>query len=56
MITHFDFDLTGIAETHLSGDQVLEIDCNAWFGSNRKNIHIKAKKGSGGVGFLTKII
>lgn len=25
-----------------------------WIGSNRKNIHIKAPKGSGGVGLLIK--
>ena len=54
MMNHLDLDLVGIAETYLLGDRELEIDEYAWFGSNRKNIHIKAKKGSGGVGFLIR--
>ena len=51
-IKHLDFDLIGIAETHLTGIDVLNIDDYQWFGSNRQNIHIRARTGSGGVGFL----
>ena len=39
---------------HLLHDQILDVEGYTWFGSNRKNIHIRAKKGSGGVGFLIK--
>ena len=51
MINYLDVVRIGIAETHLLRDQLLEIDGYTWFGSNRKNIHIRAKKGSGGVCF-----
>ena len=54
LVTYLDLDIIGIAETHLMNEKLLEIDGYTWFGNNRKNIHIKAKKGSGGVGFLIR--
>ena len=48
-----DLDIIGIAETHLYNNQNIELDGYVWFGQNRKK-HIKAKKGSGGIGFLIK--
>ena len=54
LLNHLDLDIIGIAETHLLNTQVIEIDGYSWFGNNRSNIHIRAKKGSGGVGFLVK--
>lgn len=54
LIRQLDLDILGIGETHLRRDQVLGMDGFTWFGSNRKGLHKKAKKGSGGVGFLVK--
>ena len=33
---------------------VIGMDGYSWFSNNRNNIHIRAKKGSGGIGFLVK--
>ena len=49
-----DLDVIGIAETHLKNNDVLELTGYVWLGHNRKNTHIKAKKGSGGVGVFLK--
>ena len=54
MISYLDLDIIGMAETHLMNDKLLEIDGYSWFGNNRKYIHIKAKKGLGGVGMFYK--
>ena len=54
ILRHLDLDIIGIADTHFLHDQSLEVEAYTWFGSNRKNIHIRAKKGSGGFGFLIK--
>ena len=35
-------------------DQILSLDGFTWFGNNRKGLHRKAKKGSGGIRFLIK--
>ena len=51
MLNHLDLDIIGIAETHLLSGQVIEIDGYSWFGNNRNDIHIRAKKGSGVLGF-----
>ena len=52
LIRHLDVDILGISETHLLNDQVLSVERFTWFGNNRKGLDRKAKKGSGGVGFL----
>ena len=41
-------------ETHLIGDNNIVKIGYIWFGQNRKYLHFKARKGSGGVGFLVK--
>ena len=48
-----NFDIIGIAETHLVDDEKIQLPGYTWYGQNRKK-HIKAKKGSGGVGFFVK--
>lgn len=49
-----NFDIVGLAETHLIKRQELKLKHYEWFGHNRHNIHFKAKTGSGGVGFLIR--
>lgn len=49
-----DFDILGIAESHLLNDDILQLDGYTWFGFNRNNIHIRAKSGSGGIGFFIR--
>jgi hypothetical protein len=38
----------------LKANQVIEIEGYKWFGHNRANMHVRAKTGSGGIGFLIK--
>ena len=49
-----NLDIIGVAESHLLGQNSLEIDGYKWFGNNRKSVHTKARKGSGGVGIFVK--
>lgn len=49
-----DADITTIYETHLPDQNGIEIDSYQWIGFNRKEIHRKAPKVSGGVGMLIK--
>ena len=46
-------DIIGIAETHLHDKQNLDLPGYTWYGQNREK-HVKAKKGSGGIGFFVK--
>lgn len=46
--------ILGLAETHLVGQSVVDIEGYAWFGHNRKHIHVRARTGSGGVGVLVR--
>ena len=46
-------DIVSLNETHLTGDQDIELAGYTWFGQNRK-MHRRAVKGSGGVGILVK--
>ena len=48
------FDIVGKAETHLINKQELKLRNYVWYGHNRRNIHFRAKVGSGGVGFSIK--
>jgi hypothetical protein len=50
-----DFDILGIAESHLRNNDAIYLSGYSWFGNNRKNIHVNARSGSGGVGFLILI-
>jgi hypothetical protein len=47
-------DIIGIAETHLLRNNTLSVPGYSWYGGNRTNIHVRSKKGSGGVGVLIK--
>ena len=47
-------DIIGLCETYLQGNESLEIDGYQWFGQNRDGINARARRGSGGVGFLVK--
>lgn len=53
-LEYLEVDILGLAETHLSGSNVLDIDGYSWFGNNRKRMHVNARRGSGGVGFLLR--
>lgn len=53
-ILNKDLDILGIVETHLRNNDIINVDGYIWFGKNRHTLHPKAKKGSGGVGFLVK--
>ena len=50
-----NLDIIGLAETHLRDDgNKLEFPGYKWYGHNRSEIHIRARNGFGGVGFLLK--
>ena len=46
-----NIDILGVAETHLTAREELNLKRYLWFGRNRKS-NMKAWTGSGGVGFL----
>ena len=54
IINNLDCDIFGINETHLINYNKLLMQGFPWFGFNRQNIHVNARRGSGGVGFLVK--
>lgn len=49
-----NLDIIGICETHLKGFNKLSVPGYQWFGQNRTKLHLNAKLGSGGVGFLIR--
>ena len=49
-----DFDICGIAETHLMGDNTPSLEGYSVFTHNRKSIHRRAKCGSNGVCLFVK--
>ena len=49
-----DCDILCLCETHLVGDQNIVMTGYKWFGYNRQALHIRAPKGSGGVGILVR--
>ena len=49
-----DLDAIGVAETHLSPRDVVQMDRYTWIGHSRKTKHKKAVSSSGGVGLLIK--
>ena len=49
-----ELDIIGIAETHLLKNNYINIEGFKWYGNNRKQIHRRAPKGSGGVGIFVK--
>ena len=52
IIISLDSQIVSIKETHLINDAVIHVLKYIWYGHNRKNLHVNAPKGSGGVGFL----
>ena len=54
IIQGINSDIISLNETHLIGDNNIQIDGYAWYGHNRQQQHIRAQRGSGGVGFLIK--
>ena len=53
-VLHCNFDVCGIAETHLIGNDAPCMEGYAVFNHNRDSIHIRARCGSGGVCLLVK--
>jgi exonuclease III len=49
-----NLEIIGLAETLLRNDNSIHLDHYKVFGHNWKRIHKRAKKGSGGVGFLVR--
>ena len=47
-------DVIAVVETWLRGEEVIEVDGYRWVGRNRRGLHRKAVRGSGGVGLLIK--
>ena len=47
-------DIISISESHLIDQNSIHIDGYNWYGYNRQELHVRARKGSGGVGFLIK--
>ncbi len=45
-------DIICVNETHLPGTEELVLEGYRWFGHNRSKQHIRAPKGSGGVGIF----
>ena len=46
----FDLDIIGVVESHLRANNSLQLEDYEWIGHNRINLHIGARRGSGGVG------
>ena len=46
-------DIISLNETHLKGQDSIDLEGYVWFGNNRVK-HVKAPKGSGGVGFCVR--
>jgi hypothetical protein len=49
-----DYDIIALCETFLRENEDIEIDGYSWVGHNRSGQDPKAKRGSGGVGFLIR--
>ncbi|CAG2231287.1 unnamed protein product [Mytilus edulis] len=44
----------GLAETHLIGQAGIVVNGYTWIGNNRKQLHVRARAGSGGVALLVR--
>ena len=53
-IKALNLEIVGIAETHLLDNNTISVEGFRWYGQNRTSIHVHARTGSGGVGFLVK--
>ena len=54
MIETSKCDVICLSETHLTGSNEITIEGFKWFGYNRQSVHLRAPKGSGGVGIFVK--
>ena len=53
IINHLQPDIISLNETHLTGEASINLDGYVWYGNNREK-HVKAPRGSGGVGICVK--
>ena len=51
---YLDYDIIGVAETKLKGDEEIELPHYKFFTYNRQDLHIRANAGSGGFGVFVK--
>lgn len=51
-IINQNHDIIAIKETHLKGKSSLQLDDYNFYGNNRKDLHVNARAGSGGVCLL----
>lgn len=54
LIKNLNIDIICLNETHFLGNKVIDLPGYTWYGHNRSMIHVRANKGSGGVGWLVK--
>ena len=54
VIDFYTPDVIGVVGTWLREEEVIEVDGYRWFGRNRKGLHRKEVRGSGGVGLLIR--
>ena len=54
IISLTNIDVVMISETHLKDNDLISIPDFTWFGFNRRGIHKKARKASGGVGIFVR--
>ena len=54
IIVNMSCDIVCLNETHLSGNDIIDVSGYTCFGFNRQTRHVKATKTSGGVGILVK--
>ena len=54
LLKYIDSDIICINETHLQGGTTIDIDGFTFYGHNRHSTHIRAPKGSGGVGIFVR--
>ena len=54
VLNHYKPDVIGVVESWLRGDEEASFEGYKWFGNNRKSVHKRAVRGSGGVGVLVR--
>ena len=54
IINGINMDIISLNETHFIEETNIQIEGYNWYGHNRQELHKRAQRGSGGVGFLIK--
>ena len=54
VIDYYRPDVIALVETWLKGEEEIMVEGYRWFGYNRRTLHRKAVRGSGGVGVLIR--